>query len=169
MSDEKIPIPKHTHDVYDILGLSSLLNSKSNHNHTHALMALEGFQERFRTLPVHVQRSFESLVRFLIQPEIKIEVIPKLEKAFIQTNIVSTYGYSMCMVKLCLRYKQLEDSIWKEAFCKNFVNGILQYQFMLDTLLPNQTYEYEVYMTDQHNPSLYCRKHGTFKTESQHA
>lgn len=165
MSNDQSPIPKHTHDVQDVLGLSSLLNTKSNHNHTHALMTLEGFQERFRTLPVHAQRSFENLVRFLIQPEIKIEVTPKSEKTFIQVNIVSTHGYSMAMVKLCLKYKRLEDPIWKEAFCKNFVNGILQYQFILDTLKPNQTYDYDVYLTDQHNPSLHCRKQGTFKTE----
>jgi len=169
MSNEKPNIPKHSHEVHDILGLSTLLNTKSQHDHTHGLITLEGFQECFRTLPVHTQRSFENLVRFLIQPEIKIQVTAKPQKAIIQTCIVSTHGYSVCMVKICLRYKLVKDSIWKEAFCKNFVNGILNYRFILDNLLSQKTYEYEVYMTDQHNPSLHCRKHGSFKTELQNA
>lgn len=165
MSDNNPKYPPHSHDVKDILGLASLLNTKSVHSHTHSLMSLEGFQERFKTLPVHAQRSFENLVRFLIQPEIKLELFPKVDKVTIILNILSTHGYSMSVVKLNLKFKELEEPLWKEAFSKNFVNGILQYQFILDALKPDKTYEYEVYLTDLNNPSLHCRKQGTFKTE----
>lgn len=165
MSDNNPKYPPHSHDVKDILGLASLLNTKSVHSHIHSLMSLEGFQERFKTLPVHAQRSFENLVRFLIQPEIKLELFPKVDKVTIILNILSTHGYSMSVVKLNLKFKELEEPLWKEAFSKNFVNGILQYQFILDALKPNKTYEYEVYLTDLNNPSLHCRKQGTFKTE----
>lgn len=165
MSEDNLKYPPHSHDVKDILGLASLLNTKSAYTHTHSFMSLEGFQERFRMLPVHAQRSFENLVRHLIQPELKLEIFPKADKAIIILHIVSTHGYSMSVVKLNLRYKELEEPLWKEAFSKNFVNGILQYQFILDVLKPNKTYEYEVYLTDLHNPTLHCRKQGTFKTE----
>lgn len=169
MPDNKTKYPPHSHDVEDILGLASLLNTKNGHLHTHSFMSLEGFQERFRMLPVHAQRSFENLIRYLIQPEIKLELSSKIDRAIVILHIVSTHGYSMSVVKLNLKYKELEEPLWKEAFSKNFVNGILQYQFILEVLKPNKTYEYEVYMTDQHNPSLHCRKHGSFKTELQNA
>lgn len=56
MSEDNLKYPPHSHDVKDILGLASLLNTKSAYTHTHSFMSLEGFQERFRMLPVHAQR-----------------------------------------------------------------------------------------------------------------
>lgn len=173
MSDNSNKIPAHQHDIHDITGLTTVLSSKSTATHVHSVYQVQGLIDllnkkanHFTELP-NDSLTLEHIVRSFILPEIKIQTYFKTNSFHIQVYFLTTNGYSMSTVRINVRYKLLNDTVWKDAYSRVFVDGILSYQFILDNLLDNSIYTLEVYLTDKNNPTIKVQHQETFITEKK--
>lgn len=161
--------PIHKHDIQSVEGLGEALATKLDQNFVNSVSraleakaSVESLSGKANVEHEHSFRDFGDMTAFmmsirkLLEPKFNVNVVKSTIPFTLLITFTTTQGYSMSTVSINLQTAVMTSfkKTWLRQASVPFVEGQMRYEIQLPRMEKGIDFDYEIYLSDKHNPDL---------------